>query len=44
LWCLEANQRARRLYEHLGWVDTGERKPTKWPPYPHMIRYRRPVR
>ena len=43
LWCLEANPRARRLYEHLGWADTGEREPSKWPPYPHMMRYRRPV-
>ena len=43
LWCLEENPRARRLYEHLGWSDTGDRETSKWPPYPRMMRYRRPT-
>lgn len=43
LWCLEENPRARRLYEHLGWTDTGDRETSKWPPYPRMMRYRRPT-
>lgn len=43
LWCLEANPRARRLYERLGWTDSGEREPSKWPPFPRMVRYTRPT-
>jgi RimJ/RimL family protein N-acetyltransferase len=43
LWCLEANGRARRLYEHLGWRPTGDRRPAAWPPHPTELRYARPV-
>ena len=34
LWCLEANTRARGLYAHLGWRETGRTRPAGWPPYP----------
>jgi GNAT superfamily N-acetyltransferase len=34
LWCLVENQRARSLYEHLGWRMTGREQPAEWPPYP----------
>ena len=43
LWCLEENPRARRLYERLGWQTTGDRETSKWPPYPVMLRYTRPI-
>lgn len=43
LWCLEENHRARRLYEHLGWRDSGEREVSPWPPHPRMLRYTRPT-
>jgi GNAT superfamily N-acetyltransferase len=39
LWCLEENHRARRLYEHLGWLATDDRQPAPWPPYPTEMRY-----
>ncbi|GAB2879571.1 GNAT family N-acetyltransferase [Nocardioides pacificus] len=39
LWCLVENQRARGLYEHLGWAPTGERRPAPWPPYPVEMEY-----
>lgn len=39
LWVLELNDRARRLYEHLGWAPTDERREAPWPPYPTEIRY-----
>lgn len=41
LWCLEENRRARRLYEHLGWVATAERQEAPWPPHPVELRYSR---
>lgn len=41
LWCLEANTRARRLYAHLGWAETGETRQAEWPPYPTELRYTR---
>jgi GNAT superfamily N-acetyltransferase len=41
LWCLEENLRARRLYEHLGWRATRERRPAPWPPQPTELRYAR---
>jgi len=34
LWCLEANTRARGLYAHLGWRETGRTRQAGWPPYP----------
>jgi GNAT superfamily N-acetyltransferase len=34
LWVLVANDRARGLYEHLGWEPTGREQPAEWPPYP----------
>lgn len=41
LWVLEDNERARRLYQYLGWRATKERRPAPWPPYPTEIRYTR---
>jgi RimJ/RimL family protein N-acetyltransferase len=41
LWCLEENRRARRLYEHLGWRPTDDRRPAPWPPHPVEMRYTR---
>ncbi len=43
LWCLEENHRARRLYEHLGWRATADRRPAPWPPQPTEMRYTRLV-
>ena len=34
LWVLAANDRARRLYTHLGWEPTGRERAAEWPPYP----------
>jgi GNAT superfamily N-acetyltransferase len=34
LWVLEANDRARGLYEHLGWSPTGREQRSEWPPHP----------
>lgn len=46
LWCLEENTRARGLYAHLGWRETGRTRPAEWPPYPiegeQYLRLRRP--
>lgn len=42
LWALENNHRARRLYDHLGWVPTGETRPAPWPPHPVELRLRLP--
>jgi GNAT superfamily N-acetyltransferase len=39
LWVLELNDRARRLYEHLGWAPTDDRREAPWPPYPTEVRY-----
>lgn len=41
LWCLEQNLRARRLYEHLGWRSTPDRREAPWPPHPTELRYTR---
>ena len=41
LWCLEENHRARRLYEHLGWRATTDRREAPWPPHPIEMRYER---
>lgn len=39
LWVLDANLRARSLYERLGWRPTGRVKPAEFPPYPLEIEY-----
>jgi GNAT superfamily N-acetyltransferase len=41
LWCLEENHRARRLYEHLGWLPTDDRQEAPWRPHPVEMRYTR---
>jgi GNAT superfamily N-acetyltransferase len=41
LWVLEENHRARRLYEHLGWRATADRREEMWPPHPTLMRYTR---
>jgi RimJ/RimL family protein N-acetyltransferase len=43
LWCLEENHRAGRLYEHLGWRPTADRRPAPWPPHPTEVRWTRPL-
>jgi RimJ/RimL family protein N-acetyltransferase len=43
LWCLEANHRARGMYEHLGWHPTADRREAPWPPHPTEMRYTRAV-
>jgi RimJ/RimL family protein N-acetyltransferase len=43
LWCLEENRRARRLYQHLGWRPSPDRRASSWPPYPTEMRYTRPL-
>ncbi len=43
LWCLQDNQRARRLYEHLGWRPTDDVREAPWPPHPVETRYIRSV-
>lgn len=42
LWVLEANHRARGLYEHLGWEPTGREQAAEWPPYPVELQLRMP--
>jgi GNAT superfamily N-acetyltransferase len=42
LWALELNHRALRLYDHLGWVRTGETRRAGWPPHPVELRLRLP--
>jgi RimJ/RimL family protein N-acetyltransferase len=39
----EANDRARRFYEKLGWVGSGERSRSTFAPYPQLVEYRRPT-
>ena len=39
LWVLEANSRARGLYESLGWAPTGTVQECPWPPYPTEVEY-----
>lgn len=43
LWALEANHRALRLYDHLGWVPTGGTRRAAWPPHPVELRLRLPT-
>lgn len=35
----EANRRARRFYEKLGWTETGQRTRTSFPPHPVLVEY-----
>ncbi|GAA1475908.1 hypothetical protein GCM10009623_03540 [Nocardioides aestuarii] len=39
LWCLEANEQARRLYTRLGWRPSGLTGTAEWPPHPVEIEY-----
>ncbi len=39
LWVLTENHRARKLYEHLGWCPTDDRREAPWPPHPVEMRY-----
>ena len=39
----EANRRARRFYERLGWTESGRRTRTLFAPHPVLVEYRRPV-
>ena len=41
LWVLRENTRARRFYEHLGWMPTGREQDAEWPPYPVEVEYER---
>lgn len=42
LWALVANHRARRLYDHLGWVPAGQTRSASWPPHPEELLLRLP--
>ncbi|MCP3421183.1 GNAT family N-acetyltransferase [Nocardioides pinisoli] len=42
LWVLEANGRARRLYESLGWAPSGVTQECPWPPFPVEVEYAAP--
>jgi len=42
LWVLGSNERARGLYEHLGWEPTGREQLAEWPPYPVELELRLP--
>lgn len=39
LWVLEANARARALYEALGWRASGASQECPWPPFPTELEY-----
>lgn len=39
LWVLEANDRARSLYESLGWSPSGVTQECPWPPFPTEVEY-----
>jgi RimJ/RimL family protein N-acetyltransferase len=41
LWVLDDNVRARGLYGHLGWSETGESRLAEWPPHPRERRLRK---
>lgn len=41
LWCLLDNDRARSLYEYLGWRPTEDIREAAWPPHPLELRYTR---
>lgn len=36
----EANSRARRFYERLGWTETGQRTHSAFPPHAALVEYR----
>ena len=40
--CFEANGRARRLYESLGWAPSGASQDCPWAPYPTEVEYAAP--
>lgn len=40
----EENRRARRFYEKLGWLPTGNTSRTSFPPHPVLVEYRRYTR
>jgi GNAT superfamily N-acetyltransferase len=42
LWVLEANGRARRLYESRGWRPSGTTQECPWRPYPTEVEYTAP--
>lgn len=42
LWVLEANGRARRLYESRGWRPSGTTQECPWRPYPTEVEYAAP--
>jgi RimJ/RimL family protein N-acetyltransferase len=42
LWCLVDNHRARAVYDHLGYVETGSSRQAPWPPYPTELELARP--
>lgn len=42
LWVLEANGRARRLYESRGWRASGTTQECPWRPYPTEVEYAAP--
>ena len=37
LWCLVDNHRARAVYDHLGFRETGASRQAPWPPYPTEV-------
>jgi RimJ/RimL family protein N-acetyltransferase len=39
----EANSRARRFYERLGWNETGRRTRSSFPPHAVLVEYHRPL-
>lgn len=42
LWVLADNDRARQLYESLGWTPSGESQECPWPPHPTELEYAAP--
>jgi GNAT superfamily N-acetyltransferase len=42
LWVLEANERARRLYDSVGWRPSGTTQECPWAPYPTEVEYAAP--
>ena len=43
LWVLELNDRARAMYESLGWTPSGVTQECPWPPYPTEMEYAAPT-
>lgn len=44
LWVFEENGRARHFYESRGWVPTGQRRRSTFPPQPVLVCYERDLR